>query len=124
MLLRYSELRNRKRTHLAAAVTLGLGFCGLGDQANAGGLFSGQFGTGNTWNVYERIEAVLTLAPETNGHVAVKSWAALSKTKLEVRYSASACSLNWLRSWPALTASVSRRKSSFMTLSSKKNPAS
>ncbi|QDT75094.1 lectin-like protein [Lacipirellula limnantheis] len=60
MLLRHSELRNRKRTQVAAAVTLGLGLCGLVDQADAGGLFSGQFGTGNTWNVYERIEAVLT----------------------------------------------------------------
>src|SRR5919108_6592354 len=32
--------------------------------------------------------------------------AALSNTKLEVRYSASACSWNWLRTWPARTPNV------------------
>src|SRR5690606_34208703 len=34
------------------------------------------------------------------------AWAAFSKTKLEVRYSASPCSPNWLRSCPARTAKV------------------
>src|SRR2546423_6154761 len=34
------------------------------------------------------------------------AWAALSNTKLEVRNSASACSPNWLRTWPARTPRV------------------
>src|SRR5918911_4159256 len=34
--------------------------------------------------------------------------AALSKRKLEVRYSASECSWNWLRTWPARTPSVAK----------------
>ena len=39
---------------------------------------------------------------------------ALSNTKLEVRNSASACSLNWVRIWPARTARVASSLSSFI----------
>ena len=42
------------------------------------------------------------------------AWAAFLNTKLEVRYSASECSLNWLRWMPARTASVSNSSSSHL----------
>ncbi len=46
------------------------------------------------------------------------AWAALSNTKLEVRNSASACSLNSVRTWPARTPRVAS------SLSSIKKPGS
>lgn len=48
-----STIRRLKNRALAA--TLGLVVCGVPMGATAGPLFTGQFGTGNTWNVYESI---------------------------------------------------------------------
>jgi hypothetical protein len=45
---------------LAAAAAIGLGAIGLADRADAGKLFTGQFGTSNSWNVYEAINLGLT----------------------------------------------------------------
>ena len=45
---------------LAAAAALGLGAFGMAGQASALELFTGQFGAGNTWNVYEAIDTPAT----------------------------------------------------------------
>lgn len=45
---------------LAAAAVISLGAFGAADRADAGDLFTGQFGAGNTWNVYEAINSPLT----------------------------------------------------------------
>ena len=50
----------RKLERLAAAAAIGLAAFGAADQASAGVTFTGQFGDGGTWNVYEAIETPFT----------------------------------------------------------------
>jgi hypothetical protein len=51
----FAGTKKGRMGRFAAAAALGLAACGAADQASAGQLFTGQFGTGNTWNVYEGV---------------------------------------------------------------------
>lgn len=56
----FARFTRKPLENLAAAAALGIGAFGLIDRAESGGLSTGQFGAGGTWNVYERIDAPLT----------------------------------------------------------------
>jgi hypothetical protein len=56
----FAGITLRKLEKLAAAGALGLAAFGVASQAGAGVMFTGQFGTGNTWNIYEAINTPLT----------------------------------------------------------------
>jgi hypothetical protein len=50
----------RQQKVLAAAAMLVLAAVGTADSAKAANLFTGQFGAGNTWNVYEAVDSPFT----------------------------------------------------------------
>jgi hypothetical protein len=52
--------RTKRLERLAVAAALGIAVGGMAAPATAGTLFTGQFGTGNTWNVYEAINSSFT----------------------------------------------------------------
>ena len=56
----FAGIRTKRLARLAVAAALGFATCGAADQAIAGSIFTGQFGTGNTWNVYEAINSTFT----------------------------------------------------------------
>ena len=50
----------RQLNRLASVAVLGLAALGVAGQATAGNVFTGQFGAGSTWNLYEVINTPFT----------------------------------------------------------------